>query len=125
MTSGIRGRIVDVVNRTGGCGFRGRKCRAATGFFADLTDLSPNPGAEAYEPNLRFWSDYGNKSRWFLVKNTTDTLTYSRDGIWTVPSGMIWAKHFDLELDRGNPATSKRIETRLLVKRLRRVVQME
>ena len=29
---------------------------------------------------------------------------------------MIWAKHFDLELDRGNPATSQRIETRFLVK---------
>jgi hypothetical protein len=46
-----------------------------TGFFADLTDLSPNPGAEAYAPNLRFWSDYANKTRWFLVKNATDTLT--------------------------------------------------
>jgi hypothetical protein len=87
-----------------------------TGFFADLTDLSPNPGAEAYTPNLRFWSDYANKSRYFLVKNTTDTLTWSRDGAWSFPDGMIWVKHFDLELNRGNPATSKRIETRFLVK---------
>lgn len=87
-----------------------------TGFFADLTDLSPNPGAEAYAPNLRFWSDYANKSRWFLVKNTSETLTWSRDGTWSFPNGMIWVKHFDLELTRGNPATSKRIETRFLVK---------
>jgi glucose/arabinose dehydrogenase len=89
---------------------------SATGFFADLTDLSPNPGAEAYSPNLSFWSDYAIKRRWFLIKNTTDTLSYSRDGKWTFPTGMIWAKHFDLELERGNPATRKRIETRLLVK---------
>jgi glucose/arabinose dehydrogenase len=87
-----------------------------TGFFADLTDLTPNPGAETYAPNLRFWSDHADKTRWFLVKNTTDTLTWSRDGAWSFPNGMIWVKHFDLALDRNNPATSKRIETRFLVK---------
>ena len=87
-----------------------------TGFFADLIDLTPNPGAETYTPNLRFWSDYADKSRWFLVKNATNTLTWSRDGVWNFPDGMIWVKHFDLELNRGNLTTSKRIETRFLVK---------
>jgi hypothetical protein len=29
---------------------------------------------------------------------------------------MKWIKHFDLEIQRGNPATRKRIETRVLVK---------
>ena len=29
---------------------------------------------------------------------------------------MIWVKHFDLETERGNPATAKRIETRVLVR---------
>lgn len=87
-----------------------------TGFFADLTDLTPNPGGYFYEPNLRFWSDYADKSRWFLIPNATDQIMYSRDGTWTFPAGMIWAKHFDLQLERGNPATSKRIETRFLVK---------
>jgi len=28
----------------------------------------------------------------------------------------MWVKHFDLEMDRGNPATAKRIETRVLVR---------
>ena len=87
-----------------------------TGFFAELVDLSPNPGAYFYEPNLRFWSDYANKSRWFLIRNATNKIAYSRDNSWNFPTGMIWAKHFDLELDRGNPATSQRIETRFLVK---------
>jgi glucose/arabinose dehydrogenase len=87
-----------------------------TGFFADLASLSPNPGAEAYAPILRFWSDYANKTRWFLVKNASDTLTWSRDAAWSFPAGMILVKHFDLELNRGNPSTSKRIETRFLVK---------
>ncbi len=88
----------------------------ATGFFADLADLSPNPGGVYYQPNLRFWSDYADKTRWFLVKNTTDTITYSRDGAWSFPVGMTWVKHFELEMERGNPATTKRIETRFLIK---------
>ena len=32
-----------------------------TGFFAELSTLAPNPGAEAYMPNLRFWSDYAGQ----------------------------------------------------------------
>jgi glucose/arabinose dehydrogenase len=87
-----------------------------TGFFADLSDLSPNPGVLPYQPNLSFWSDYAIKQRWFVITNTTDDITYSRDGNWTFPPGMMWVKHFDLELDRGNPATKKRLETRVLVK---------
>jgi hypothetical protein len=67
-----------------------------TGFFADLGDLTPQPGAVAYNPNLRFWSDFAEKTRWSLIKNATDTMGYSKDGVWTFPTGMIWAKHFDM-----------------------------
>jgi len=87
-----------------------------TGFFADLSDLSPNPGVIAYQPNLSFWSDYAIKSRWFVITNTTDRIGMSLDGPWTYPAGMMWVKHFDLEMDRGNPDTKKRIETRVFVR---------
>ncbi len=87
-----------------------------TGFFADLTDLAPNPGVIAYEPNLSFWSDHAIKSRWFVITNTTDRIGPEREGPWHYPAGMMWVKHFDLELDRGNPATAQRIETRVLVR---------
>ncbi len=88
----------------------------ATGVFADLADLSPNPGVMPYEPNLTFWSDYAVKRRWFVIKNTTDKFGYSEEGPWQSPVGAVFVKHFDLELERGNPATKKRIETRLLVR---------
>ena len=68
---------------------------AATNFFADLADLTPNPGGHFYEPNLRFWSDHAEKKRWFLIQNTTDTVGYAPDAPWTYPAGMIWVKHFD------------------------------
>ena len=104
-----------------------------TNFFADLGDLEPNPGAVDYQPNLRFWSDHAEKSRWFLIKNTTDAVDYSRDDPWGFPEGMIWVKHFDFPTmwesfprtidgatvsDRrpapGSPR--RRIETRFLVR---------
>ena len=87
-----------------------------TRLFADLTDLAPAPGVLPYAPVLPFWSDYAVKSRWFTIPDGSSTMTWSRDGVWTFPNGEIWVKHFDIETTRGNPATKKRIETRLLVK---------
>lgn len=89
---------------------------SATGLFADLTDLSPAPGLLPYQPNLTFWSDHAIKRRWFTIPDATSTMTWSKEGNWTYPTGTVWVKHFDLELSRGNPATKKRIETRVLVK---------
>lgn len=87
-----------------------------TGLFADLTDLSFNPGIERYDVNLPFWSDYAKKSRWFMLPNDSATFGYVQDGNWDLPTGAVWIKHFDMELTRGNPTTAKRLETRLLVK---------
>ena len=89
---------------------------SATGLFADLSDLSPAPGVLPYEPILSFWSDHAIKHRWFSIPDQTKSMTWSRDGNWTFPAGQIWVKHFDLETERGNPETKKRIETRVLVR---------
>lgn len=86
-----------------------------TGLFADLSDLSLNPGIERYDINLPFWSDYAIKSRWFMLPDGTDTFGYVQDGNWSLPEGALFIKHFDYELTRGNPATKKRLETRLLM----------
>ena len=87
-----------------------------TGIFADLGTLAPNPGIVSYEPNVAFWSDYAIKRRWFTIPNLVDTVGFNVDGAWTLPTSMKWIKHFDLEMNRGNPATKRRIETRVLVK---------
>ncbi len=89
---------------------------AETGIFSDLSTLTPNPGVVAYDINLPFWSDHALKQRWFAIPNTTDQFTYQPNNTWDSPVGTVWVKHFDLETTRGNPATKKRIETRLLVR---------
>ncbi|MES2924060.1 MAG: PQQ-dependent sugar dehydrogenase [Verrucomicrobiota bacterium] len=102
-------------------------------FFADLASLTPNPGGVAYTPNLRFWSDHAEKSRWFLIKEAAPSVSFSRDNSWSFPEGMIWAKHFDYPTQwetfsrtiNGNPVTDRRpvtgsprrrLETRFLVR---------
>jgi glucose/arabinose dehydrogenase len=87
-----------------------------TGFFANLTTLEPNPGVIPYDVNLPFWSDHADKQRWFALPNGIDTIGFNKDHPWTFPTGMVWVKHFDLQTTRGNPATSKRLETRFFVK---------
>lgn len=87
-----------------------------TGFFADLADLSPNPGVVPYEVNLPFWSDYAIKQRWFSLTSLAPVVQYAREGNWSFPTGMLWVKHFDLEQERGQPASRFRLETRVLVR---------
>ncbi len=110
----INSRLLRIATSTLGNSFP--STLSATGLFADLADLSPSPGLLPYEPNVTFWSDYAIKRRWFGIPNGTDKLTWSKDENWTFPTGAVWVKHFDLELTRGNPATKRRIETRVIVK---------
>lgn len=108
------GRIMRIVSATPTNGYPATL--SETGLFADLTDLSPAPGLLPYEPNLTFWSDHAVKRRWFTLPDLNSHMTWSREGNWTFPAGEIWVKHFDMETVRGNPATKKRIETRILVR---------
>jgi glucose/arabinose dehydrogenase len=89
---------------------------SATGAFSNLATLTPHAGLVGYAPNVSFWSDYAVKSRWFAIKNLTDTIGFSADGNWTLPTGMVWVKHFDIDTTRGDPATRRKLETRFLVK---------
>lgn len=89
---------------------------SATGVFSNVATLTPNAGVVAYAPNVDFWSDHAIKSRWFAIRNLTDTVGFSTDGNWTLPTSMVWVKHFDIDTTRGNPATRRKLETRILVK---------
>lgn len=89
---------------------------SATGLFASLSDLSPAPGLLPYGVNVPFWSDHAVKRRWFALPDPAARFTWARDAAWTLPAGAVWVKHFDLDLTRGDPATRRRLETRLLVK---------
>lgn len=89
---------------------------SATGAFTTLSTLTPEAGIVPYDINVPFWSDHAIKSRWFSVPDISDTITFDRTANWSFPSGTVWIKHFDLELTNGVAASSRRIETRFIVK---------
>lgn len=99
-------------NTVGGDSFPAKL--SATGLFADLTDLTPNPGVLPYEPNVTFWSDHAKKRRWFALPE--GQFGFDPDDTWTFPEGALWVKHFDMETRSGDPLSRKRLETRVLVK---------
>jgi glucose/arabinose dehydrogenase/mono/diheme cytochrome c family protein len=107
---------VKTLQRSGTSGTQPPATLSATGAFSSLSTMTPNTGLVAYDPNVSFWSDYAVKSRWFAIKNQSDTIGYNADVPWTFPNGMVWVKHFDIETTRGNPATRRKLETRFLVK---------
>lgn len=95
---------------------------ADTGAFTNLTSLTSatqaltsSSGMVGYDVNAPFWSDNAHKSRWFLG-TTASKIGFSPEGNWTLPEGLTWVKHFDLEMTNGVPSSSRRIETRVLVK---------
>jgi glucose/arabinose dehydrogenase/mono/diheme cytochrome c family protein len=108
------GRVRKLVSQSSDSAFP--QTLSDTGFFADLTDLSPNPGVVPYSVNLPFWSDYAIKQRWFSLTSLGPVVHYAAEGNWSFPTGMLWVKHFDLEQERGQPASRFRVETRVLVR---------
>ncbi len=96
---------------------------ADTGAFTNLMSLTsaldplaPATGIVPYDINVPFWSDNAEKSRWFSVPNPNLTIGVATNGNWLFPTGTVWVKHFNLQLTNGVAASTRRVETRLLVK---------
>ena len=88
---------------------------SATGAFADLSSLTPNPGILPYSINTPFWSDGAVKTRWFSVPDLSQRIEFSADGNWEFPPGTAWMKHFELERKAGDADSRRRLETRFIV----------
>jgi glucose/arabinose dehydrogenase/mono/diheme cytochrome c family protein len=96
---------------------------ADTGAFTNLVALTnqtqaltPNAGVMPYDINTHFWSDGARKTRWFFMATNGAKIGFAPEGNWTLPAGMAWVKHFDLEMTNGSPSSARRIETRILVR---------
>jgi uncharacterized repeat protein (TIGR03806 family) len=87
-----------------------------TGAFSDLATLTPQPGILPYEINVPFWSDGADKQRWFSLPDPGSVIGFHREANWTFPPGAIWIKHFEIELTNGVPSSTRRLETRFLVR---------
>ncbi len=110
------GQIKRIARRSRGFTILIPKQLSRTGAFADLETLTPEAGIVEYEPNASFWSNGAMKRRWFSVPDLADTIEFHPEEPWRFPVGTTWIKHFEMELEPGNPASRHRVETRFLVK---------
>jgi uncharacterized repeat protein (TIGR03806 family) len=101
---------------TGGGGGGGATRLSETGIFVDLSTLTAAPGFIEYGINVPFWSDGTTKRRWLAVPNG-QRITFSATGAWTFPVGTILVKHFEIALTEDDPASARRLETRVLTRR--------
>jgi uncharacterized repeat protein (TIGR03806 family) len=95
-----------------------------TGLFASTKDLTPAPGLIPYSVNSQLWSDGAVKERYLAIPGTGkidfDAITYPQPSPgapagYRFPNGTVAVKTFFMDMEQGNPASRKRLETRLLV----------
>jgi uncharacterized repeat protein (TIGR03806 family) len=94
-----------------------------TGLFESTRELRPAPGLIPYSVVAPLWSDGAQKERYLALPGNSqiefDAVIYPHglnyaDRGWRFPDGTILVKTFSLELEKGNPTSTRRLETRLL-----------
>jgi uncharacterized repeat protein (TIGR03806 family) len=94
-----------------------------TGIFASTKDHKVAPGIIPYSVNGQLWGDHTVKERFIAIpgdgKIGFDEITYPQPSPgappgWRFPDGTVLVKTFSMEMERGNPKSTKRLETRLL-----------
>lgn len=94
-----------------------------TGLFASTKEHKVAPGVIPYSVNAQLWGDHAVKERFLAIPGDGtigfDDITYPQPSPgappgWRFPDGTVLVKTFAMEMERGNPASKKRLETRLL-----------
>ena len=91
-----------------------------TGLFTRTPTQAPAPGVLPYEINAPRWADHATAERWVGfpdqsgIRVAAEAKGVVLRGHWGFPAGAVLAKTYSLQMERGNPATSRRIETQIL-----------
>jgi uncharacterized repeat protein (TIGR03806 family) len=94
-----------------------------TGIFASTKDHQVAAGVIPYSVNAQLWGDHAYKERFLAIPGAGqigfDEITYPQPSPgappgWKFPDGTVLVKTFGMEMERGNPLSRKRLETRIL-----------
>jgi len=88
-----------------------------TGIFADTAAHKPAPGVIPYDVNMPIWRDHATMERFVAVPDDAK-IDYRAEFGWNFPDGAVAVQTVFMEMETGNPATRRRMETRLLHKEL-------
>ena len=84
-----------------------------TGLFESTKDHKPAPGLIPYSVNSPLWSDDAHKDRFIAIPGNAQ-VQYVKDDNWLFPEGSVLVKTFSIDMEEGNPASRRRLETRLM-----------
>lgn len=98
------------------------KTLSATGLFASVRDLQPAPGVIPYSIVAEPWADHATARRFvglpgsaqLTVHKSEDVYVGNIKGAWGFPNDSVLAKTLSLDMQAGNPATRRNIETQIL-----------
>jgi uncharacterized repeat protein (TIGR03806 family) len=94
-----------------------------TGLFDSTKDLKPAAGLIPYSVNAQLWSDGASKERYLAIPGNGrieyNAVEYPQPAPgaprgWKFPDGTVIVKTFFMDMEKGNPRSRKRLETRLL-----------
>ena len=91
-----------------------------SGLFADVKKQTPAPGVVPFKTHAPRWADHATSERWLaLPGNENITLAKKELGViglgrWVFPDDAVLAKTYTLETERGNPATTRKVETQIM-----------
>jgi hypothetical protein len=86
-----------------------------TGLFLSTRAHQPHPALVPYSVNAPLWSDGAAKER-FIALPGTSQIDFTTNRGWNFPEGAVLVKTFSLRMDTKDPASRRRIETRLLTR---------
>jgi glucose/arabinose dehydrogenase/mono/diheme cytochrome c family protein len=84
-----------------------------SGLFRSVRGHQLQPGLIPYAVNAPLWGDKAFKKRWIALPGD-GKIDYSSSRGWGFPDGTVIVKSFGLEMEEGNPASRRWIETRFL-----------
>jgi len=84
-----------------------------SGLFRSVKGHVMEPGMIPYSVVAPLWGDHAFKERWLGLPGD-ERITYTNRRGWNLPEQTVIVKSFGLELEEGNPASRRWIETRFL-----------
>ncbi|HWG47667.1 MAG TPA: PQQ-dependent sugar dehydrogenase, partial [Gemmataceae bacterium] len=87
-----------------------------SGLFRSVKDHMVQPALIPYSVNAPLWSDGAYKERWIALPGTDSHIDFTTNRGWGFPDKTVLVKSFALEMEEGNPASRRWIETRFFTK---------
>ncbi|MEX0725797.1 MAG: PQQ-dependent sugar dehydrogenase [Planctomycetaceae bacterium] len=112
-TTGELFKLVKAPETTGGNNFP--RQLSETGLFASVPDHQLATGILTYSVNTPQWVDNGHVERFVGLPGESKATFSEGGGPWGFENGTVIAETILLDMEEGNPASRRKIETRILV----------